>query len=124
MQIQVNTDNTVERHAPLVAHIETVVDEAMEHLSAHISRVEVHLGVINDHRQKGGEYRCLMEARMERHPPIAVTEQAMSLHQAIQGAAVKLKKAIANALGRIDDNARSSVIAFDAGDEPISESRG
>lgn len=109
MQIQLNTDNTIESRAPLIAHVETVVTDAMCRFSNVISRVEVHLSVINDHRQKGGEHRCLMEARMEHHQPIAASEQATSLHQAIHGAAEKLKKAVGSTLGRIDDSARHTV---------------
>lgn len=106
MKIQLNTDNTIESHKPLVAHMETVVSDAMFRFSDVISRVEVHLSVVNDHRQTGGEHRCLMEARIEHHQPIAVSEQTASLHQAIHGAAEKLKKAVGSTLGRIDDSAR------------------
>jgi ribosomal subunit interface protein len=122
MQIQVNADNTVESHAPLVAHIESVVNEVLARFSEEISRVEVHLSVVNDHRQKGGEHRCLMEARVEHHPPIAASDQTLSLHQAIHGAAEKLKRAIGSTLGRIDDSARNHAIAPDAEAEPAPES--
>ncbi len=118
MQIQVNTDNTIESHAPLVAHIESVVTEALEHFSEGISRIEVHLSVVNDHRQKGGEHRCLMEARMEHHSPIAASDQTDSLHQAIHGAAEKLKRAIGSTLGRIDDSARHTADALVTEAEP------
>jgi ribosome-associated translation inhibitor RaiA len=106
MQIQVNSDNTVASHAPLVSHVESVVKEFLNRFSEKISRVEVHLSVINDHKNKGGEHHCLMEARMEGHPPIAAGANAESLHQAIHAAAEKLKKSIESTLGRIDDGAR------------------
>ena len=106
MQIQVNTDNTLESRAPLVAHVETVVTEALTRFSEGISRVEVHLSMVNDHKQKGGVHRCVMEARMEHHSPIAASEQTTSLHQAIHGATEKLKRAIDSTLGRIDASAR------------------
>jgi len=106
MQIQVNTDNTVANHAPLVSHVETVVKEFLDRYAERISRVEVHLSMINDHKNKGGEHRCLMEARMEGHPPIAAGDSADTLHQAIHSAAEKLKKAIESTLGRINDSAR------------------
>ena len=101
MQIQINTDNTMASHAPLVTHVESVVN-----VSERISRVEVHLSVTNDHKQSGGEQRCVMEARMEGHPPIAASDQAPSLHQAIRGAADKLKRAIDSTFGRIKDSAK------------------
>lgn len=118
MQIQVNTDNTLASHAPLVSHVESVVKESLERFVERISRVEVHLSVVNDHKNKGGEHRCLMEARMEGHPPIAASDHAESTHQAIHGAADKLKRAIESTLGRIDDVAKHHVAAPDAATDP------
>ncbi len=106
MRIEINTDNTVTKHAAMVAHIESVVTDALLRFDEHISRVEVHLSVVNDHRQKGGEHRCVMEARMEHHSPIAATDQTENLHQAIHGAAEKLKRTIGHTLGRIGDSTR------------------
>ncbi len=109
MRIEINTDNTIAKHAALVTHIESVVNDTLARYSEGISRVEVYLSVVNDHRQKGGEHRCVMEARMEHHPPLTVTDQTENLHQAIHGAAEKLKKMIGHTLGRIDDSARHTV---------------
>ncbi|HEY8026839.1 MAG TPA: HPF/RaiA family ribosome-associated protein [Burkholderiaceae bacterium] len=118
MQIQVNSDNTLASHAPLVSHVESVVKESLERFVERISRVEVHLSVVNDHKNKGGEHRCLMEARMEGHPPIAASDHAESTHQAIHGAADKLKRAIESTLGRIDDVAKHHVATLDAATDP------
>jgi ribosomal subunit interface protein len=108
MQIQINTDNTLENHAPLTAHVESVVNEKLHRFSERISRVEVHLSVTNDHKQSGGEHRCVMEARIEGHSPIAASDHASSLHQTIHGAAEKLRRAIESTFGRINDSAKGS----------------
>ena len=121
MQIQINTDNTMARHAPLVAHVESVVNETLHRVSERISRVEVHLSATNDHKQSGGEHRCVMEARMEGHPPMAAIDHASSLHQAIQGAVDKLRRSIENSLGRIDDIAKSGDPSIGAEIEPAPE---
>jgi ribosome-associated translation inhibitor RaiA len=121
MQIQINTDNTMASHAPLNAHVESVVNGTLHRVSVRISRVEVHLSTVNDHKHSGGEHRCMMEARMEGHPPIAVNEHASTLHQAIQGAADKLKRAIESALGRIDDVANAGDPSPDTEIEPLPE---
>lgn len=47
--------------------------------------------------------RCMMEARLEGRQPIAVTHQAASLDQAVDGAADKLTKMIDSTLGRLRD---------------------
>jgi ribosome-associated translation inhibitor RaiA len=108
MQIQINTDNTIEQHEPLTRHVETVVHEALSRFSEHITRVVVHLGETSDSKSSSGAHRCMMEARMEGHPPIAASDHAASLHQAVHGAAEKLKRSIDNILGRITDGAKGS----------------
>jgi hypothetical protein len=45
----------------------------------------------------------MMEARLEGHQPVAVTDEADSLHEAIAGAAEKLKSALDSTLGRLND---------------------
>jgi len=111
MQIQINTDNTVESHEPLELHVESVVKEALARFSEHITRVVVHLSQTNDHKRHGGEHRCLLEARIEGHSPITASDHAASLHQAIHGAAEKLKRAIDSTLGRINDSAMRGIVA-------------
>jgi ribosomal subunit interface protein len=106
MIIQTNTDNTVEMHAPLTQHVETVVKDALERFSDHITRVEVHLSEPKDSKSSSGAHHCMMEARMERHAPIVASANAATLHQAIHGAAEKLKRAIDSTLGRISDSAK------------------
>jgi ribosomal subunit interface protein len=118
MQIQTNTDSTIAHHAPLTAHVESVVKETLGRFSERITRVVVHLSQTDDSKSSSGDHRCLMEARMEGHPPIAASDHAASLHQAIDGAAEKLKRSIGSTLGRINDNAKGGgIIAGEAPEE-------
>lgn len=121
MQIQTNTGNSVANHEPLTRHVETVVREALDRFSRQITRVVVHLSDTNDYRQSSGDHRCTMEARIEGHPPIATSDHAASLHQAIHGAAEKLKRAIDSTLGRIHDSARHAGNAMAAHAAPADE---
>lgn len=47
---------------------------------------------------------CMMEARLESRQPVAVTEQAPVMAQAVQGAAQKLAHLLSSALGRLHDH--------------------
>ncbi len=47
--------------------------------------------------------RCVMEARLEGRQPIAVTDQAATLDQAVRGDANKLARLIESTLGRLRD---------------------
>jgi hypothetical protein len=103
MQIQINTDNTIEGREALSAHIRSVVENALRHLTSHVTRVEVHVADENGPKTVGDDKRCIMEARLEGRPPAAVTHQAATLHDSVNGAADKLAHLIDNTLGRLQD---------------------
>ena len=103
MQVNINTDKTIERHQGLDEHVETVVKAAVGRFGEHISRVEVHLSDDNSQKSADGGNRCVLEARVTGYQPIAVSDHSIHLHQAISGAADKLKRAIESALGRLHD---------------------
>ena len=103
MQIQINTDHNIERREALAAHVSTVVESAMSRISDHITRVEVHLSDENGAKHGHNDMRCMMEARLEGRQPIAITHQAMTLDEAVDGAADKLARTIEGTLGRLRD---------------------
>jgi ribosome-associated translation inhibitor RaiA len=103
MQVQVHADSSVQSNAILAQAVEEVVENAVRRWTPRITRVEVHLSDING--QKGGadDKRCLLEARLGGLPPIAVTHLAGTLHDAVEGAAEKLKKVLQNTMERLSD---------------------
>lgn len=116
MEIQINTDHSIALHEPLTMHVESAVTEALNCVNR-ATRVVVHLSVSNDAKSCNGDHRCLMEARIDGHPPIASGDHAANLHQAIQRAAGKLKRSIDSTLGRINDNAKGGKFALEADTE-------
>jgi ribosome-associated translation inhibitor RaiA len=103
MQIQINTDKTIDRHHGLDDHVDGVIKAAVARFGEQISRIEVHLSDDLSQKSVDGANRCMLEARVTNYQPIVVTEHAASLHQAISGAAEKLKRALDSALGRLHD---------------------
>jgi len=69
----------------------------------YITRVEVHLSDENAGKAGSHDKRCMIEARLEGHQPIAVTDEAETLGQAIGGAAEKLKHSLDHTLGRLSN---------------------
>jgi ribosome-associated translation inhibitor RaiA len=106
MQIQVNTDKTITNHAGLDEHVQTVVSNALHRFGEQITRVEVHLSDNLGQKSADGETRCLMEARLTGLQPIAVSDHAATLHQAISGATEKLKRSIETAVGKLNAHKR------------------
>ena len=102
MKVLINTDHNIGGHEVLAAQVSGVVKNALSRLSDHITRVEVHLSDDNVDKS-GNNKRCVMEARLEGRQPIAVTDQAATLDQAVDGAALKLTRLIEHTLGRLHD---------------------
>ena len=105
MQVQINTDHNIEGRETLAARISGVVTNALSRVSDHITRVEVHLSDENGNKTGDKDMRCMMEARLEGRQPIAVTHEAATLDQAVDGAAHKLARLIESTLGRLHDEA-------------------
>lgn len=105
MQIQINTDHNIEGREALTARVSSVVENTLRRISDHITRVEVHLSDENSDKKGGDNHmRCLMEARLQGRQPAAVTHQAATLDQAVDGAADKLARLIESTLGRLRDH--------------------
>src|ERR1019366_1740225 len=101
MQIQINTDHNIKGREALATQVRGVVESALSHISEHITRVEVHLSDDSSHKSSQNDKRCMMEARLEGRQPIAVTHQAATVDQAVDGAANKLARLIESTLGRL-----------------------
>jgi ribosome-associated translation inhibitor RaiA len=103
MQIQINTDSNIEGNEALADQVRSVVESALDRVSDRITRVEVHLSDENSHKSSQNDKRCVMEARLEGRQPVAVTNQAATLDQAVAGAADKLARLIEHTFGRLRD---------------------
>ena len=101
MQVQVNTDNHIHGREALIQRVASEVEGTLARFADQITRVEVHLNDANGH--KGGDHdkRCLMEARLAGHQPVAVSCEAGNLDAAIDGAAGKLEKSLDHILGKL-----------------------
>jgi ribosome-associated translation inhibitor RaiA len=101
MKIQINTDNHIIGRKELTEHAETTVESTLGHLADHITRVEVHLSDENSDKGGAQDKRCRMEARLEGHQPLVVTDNAEAIEQAITSAADKLKRLLNHTLARL-----------------------
>jgi len=110
MQVQINTDHNVEGHEAMAAHIRGVVESALSSVSDHITRVEVHMTDESGHKSTQNDKRCMMEARLQGRQPIAVTQHAMNLHEAVDGAADKLTRLVESTVGRLRDQRSERVL--------------
>jgi ribosome-associated translation inhibitor RaiA len=106
MQIQVNTDDNVEGGQALAGWVEGVVQDNLSSFPDWLTGVEVHIGDENSAKGGAADKRCMMEARVRGRPPIAVTEHASTVDQAVQGAAQKLSRALRHVVDKLQDPRR------------------
>ena len=107
MQTQIRTDHNIEGSEALIDRVRGVVEDALSAFSDRITSVDVHLSNQNsDHHEDGNDsMRCMIEARLEGHQPLAVTDQSATLDQAVDGATDKLTHLIDHTLGRLEHQA-------------------
>jgi ribosome-associated translation inhibitor RaiA len=103
--VQVHTSPDVEGGERLsTTEVEALVTSAVGRFADRISRVQVHLDDQNSSAKGGGnDKRCMIEARIDGAAPVAVTELAATIEQAVNGAADKLERSIDSHLGRQRD---------------------
>lgn len=101
MKIQINTDNNVSGNENRNASLIALLSEGLSRFSNQITRLEVHLSDEDGNKDGLNDIRCMLEARLEGRPPIAVTNQANTLDQAVKGAMEKLKTSLETILGRL-----------------------
>ena len=100
MQIQINTDHHIEGHEALAAWATGEVKTALSHFSDRITRLEVHVSDENGLKSGQNDKRCVMEAHLKGHQPMAATHHADTLYRSVTGAAEKLVRLIESTLGR------------------------
>jgi ribosome-associated translation inhibitor RaiA len=104
MHIQINTDSNIKSDNALTEQVEAAVRGALERFSERITWVEVYCSDENSDKKFGThDMRCVMEARLTGLSPIAVTDQAATVEQAVEGAAGKLERSLESTLGRLDN---------------------
>ena len=109
MQVLVNTDSSIEGSEGLSRHVEAEVQEALRPYSHQITTVQVHLSDANSHKQGVDDKRCMIEVRLAGMQPIAISHDAATVDQAIDGAAEKIRRRLDRKIGkRADQKGRTS----------------
>ena len=94
MQIQINTDKNVENSGRLTTYFSDEITSKLGRFDAMVTRIEVHFGDENGDKFGKNDKRCLIEVRMEKQQPIAVTDYADTIEKAFHSALNKVKKVI------------------------------
>ena len=104
MQIKVNANHTVQTDESLERWARSELTEGLSRFRNEITTLEVHLSDQNSDRLSPDQKRCLIEARLVNHAPMAVNHVAPRLDEAFRGAAEKLKRVLEHTLGRLREH--------------------
>jgi ribosome-associated translation inhibitor RaiA len=104
MTIQFNTDKNLTIHEEFRDKLSKHLSEKLNRFSENITRIEVHLSDDNGNKQGQVDKKCLLEARVEGRPPIAVSAGANNYELAVEGAIAKLKSSLDTVFGRLSNH--------------------
>jgi ribosome-associated translation inhibitor RaiA len=102
MQVQVNTGDGLEGKDTLERWATDFLNAELARFANEISRVEVQLTDEAKGKKNGEDMRCMLEARLNGHQPVAVQHHAENMDEAIRGASIKLVRALEHIQGRLD----------------------
>ncbi|HSI55122.1 MAG: HPF/RaiA family ribosome-associated protein [Ramlibacter sp.] len=102
MQVQVNTSNGIENKDTLERWAGDFLNESLARFRQEITRVEVQLSDENPLQKGAADKRCMLEARLNGHEPLAVSHHAESQDLAFRGAAQKLINLLEHTFGKLD----------------------
>ncbi len=94
MQIQINTDNTIEGNERLTSYFTNEINTELQRYDNLITRVEVHFGDENGEKFGENDKRCLIEVRMAKKQPVAVTDHADTIEKAFRSAMNKIARVL------------------------------
>jgi ribosome-associated translation inhibitor RaiA len=102
MQVRVNTSNGIENKEALERWAGEHLNENLARFRQEITGVEVHLSDENSAKRGASDKRCTMEARLNGHEPLAVTNYGETQDEAFRGATEKLLRMLEHTLGKLD----------------------
>jgi ribosome-associated translation inhibitor RaiA len=104
MQILVNSDHHITGSESVTERVQSIVEDSLERFADRITRVEVFLSDVNGAKHGARDKRCVMEARAAGVAPVAASNEAPTVLEAIEGAAAKLQRALGHTFGRHDSS--------------------
>jgi hypothetical protein len=98
----VNTGNGLENKEALERWADEFLNEALARFNQEITRIEVQLTDENSVKNGAADRRCMLEARLNGHAPLAVNHHAATQDEAFRGATQRLINLLDHTLGKLD----------------------
>lgn len=101
MNIEVRTDNHIENTARMIEYVRSQLKSEFERYSERLTHIEVHFSDLNADKGGDDDKRCMIEVRPAGLHPIAVTNKAGNIDQALDGAIEKMHHSLEHTLAKV-----------------------
>ena len=103
MHIQVRTDDHIQGGESLASWLQEETASRLSRFRENVSRVEIYVSDTDAGKTGAGDKRCVIEARPNSRPAIAVNAEADKVASAFVAAIDKLARALDTDLGKLKD---------------------
>ena len=100
MNIQVNSDKTINVDATLTLLVKDKSTNALDRFAEKLTRVEIHLSDIDNQKTGRPDKRCLIEVRPAGDRPLATSAIAATTESAVDAALGKMKRSLTTFFGK------------------------
>lgn len=101
MIIVFNSDKNIDVNTKQTDYYKSYITDQLDRFRDHITRIEVHLSDENAGKTGPEDKRCVLEARLEKRQPMAVSANQNTTEQALFDAVAKIKASLNTYSGKL-----------------------
>ena len=104
MLVQIHTDKNIEGGSRFSEFFTNEIKNELARFDEIVTRIEVHVSDENGNKSTPNDKKCVIEARVEKKQPIAVTANADSPEKAFFEALEKIERVLDTTLDKIKEH--------------------
>jgi ribosome-associated translation inhibitor RaiA len=104
MLVQIHTDKNIEGGSRFSEFFTNEIKNELARFDEIVTRIEVHVSDENGNKSAPNDKKCVIEARVEKKQPIAVTATADSPEKAFYEALEKMQRVLDTTLEKIKEH--------------------
>ena len=104
MLVQIHTDKNIEGGSRFAEYFTTEIKSELARFDEIVTRVEVHITDENGNKSTPNDKKCVIEAKVEKKQPIAVTAHADSPEKAFFEALEKIQRVLDTTVEKIKEH--------------------
>lgn len=104
MLVQIHTDKNIEGGSRFLEFFSNEIKNELARFDEIVTRIEVHISDENGNKSSSNDKKCVIEARVEKKQPVAVTANSDSTEKAFFEALDKIQRVLDTTLDKIKEH--------------------